>query len=152
LAGQVIKRTLIVMSYISKKLINAVTNHEGIRLFPYFCTAGALTIGVGRNLDSIGITDEEARFLLNNDLCRCEKELSKYDWFNSLSEVRREVLIELNFNIGLTSLLKFKKMIKFLTIGSYRKAADEMLDSRWYTMVSKSRSSNMAYRLENGKY
>ncbi|NBW16869.1 MAG: lysozyme, partial [Caulobacteraceae bacterium] len=37
-------------------LIRQIRLHEGERLKPYRCTAGKLTIGVGRNLDDRGIT------------------------------------------------------------------------------------------------
>ena len=36
--------------------------HEGLRLKPYRDTVGKLTIGVGRNLDDVGITRAEAFF------------------------------------------------------------------------------------------
>ena len=35
-------------------------DHEDIKLKPYRCSAGKLTIGVGRNLDDNGITRAEA--------------------------------------------------------------------------------------------
>ena len=44
-----------------------ILKNEGIRLHPYLCPAGYLTIGVGRNLDSIGITRAEAFYLLDNE-------------------------------------------------------------------------------------
>jgi GH24 family phage-related lysozyme (muramidase) len=34
--------------------------HEGLWLKPYHCSAKKFTIGVGRNLDGVGITEEEA--------------------------------------------------------------------------------------------
>lgn len=37
---------------------------EGLRLKPYRDTVGKLTIGVGRNLDDVGITKDEAMHLL----------------------------------------------------------------------------------------
>ena len=39
--------------------------HEGLRLKPYRDTAGKLTIGVGRNLDDVGVSEAEAFALLN---------------------------------------------------------------------------------------
>ena len=42
--------------------------HEGLRLGVYRCPAGKLTIGVGRNLEDRGITEEEAYYLLRNDI------------------------------------------------------------------------------------
>jgi lysozyme len=49
-------------------LAQELLRDEGLRLKPYRCTAGALTIGVGRNLDARGITEAEARFMLANDM------------------------------------------------------------------------------------
>ena len=37
-------------------LIAQLKRHEGVRLKPYRCPAGRLTLGVGRNLDDCGIT------------------------------------------------------------------------------------------------
>ena len=42
--------------------------HEGLRLTVYDCPAGYKTIGVGRNLEGKGVTEEEAMYLLDNDL------------------------------------------------------------------------------------
>ncbi len=42
--------------------------HKGLKLKPYRCTAGKLTIGVGRNLDDCGISQTEAYVLLENDI------------------------------------------------------------------------------------
>ena len=41
-------------------LIAMLIKHEGIMTIPYRCTAGKLTVGVGRNLDDVGITRDEA--------------------------------------------------------------------------------------------
>lgn len=38
--------------------------HEGLKLKPYQCTAGKLTIGVGRNIEDMGITEDEAIYML----------------------------------------------------------------------------------------
>jgi len=37
---------------------------EGLKLKPYKCPAGKLTIGIGRNLEDRGITEQEAQMLL----------------------------------------------------------------------------------------
>ena len=44
------------MKAIERQLIE----HEGLEQKVYRCTAGKLTIGVGRNLEDKGITEEEA--------------------------------------------------------------------------------------------
>lgn len=118
----------------------------------YECTMGALTIGVGRNLGENGITRDEAMLMLQNDIDRCVRELVKFSWFVRLDEVRKGVLIELNFNLGLSRLLKFKRMIEALKIMDYESAVHEMLDSKWSRQVGDNRSKNMAHRLLNGNY
>ena len=42
--------------------------HEGEKLMPYKCTAGKLTIGVGRNLEARGISKDESDLMLRNDI------------------------------------------------------------------------------------
>lgn len=53
--------------------------HERLKLKPYRCSAGKLTIGVGRNLEDKGISEEEALFLLRNDIAEAELQLTQYD-------------------------------------------------------------------------
>jgi len=50
-----------------KKIADQITTHEGLRLKPYHCPAGKLTIGIGRNLEDKGITEKEALMLLENE-------------------------------------------------------------------------------------
>ena len=52
------------------KLEALLRRHEGVRLKPYRDTVGKLTIGVGRNLDDVGITPDEATVLLRTDIDR----------------------------------------------------------------------------------
>ena len=51
-----------------KRLKDMLIRHEGLKLKPYLCTAGKLTIGVGRNIQDRGITYQEAMMLLENDI------------------------------------------------------------------------------------
>lgn len=134
------------------ELTKCIIEHEGLRLFPYKCTSGKLTIGIGRNIQDRGISKDEAMYLFNNDVALSKKELSNFDWFNKLDEVRQGVIIELHFNIGLSKLLKFKNMISFLDSGYYSNAASQLLKSLWASQVGEIRSKNMANRLRTGKY
>ena len=109
--------------------------HEGLRLKPYRCTAGKLTIGVGRNLEDKGISHDEAMMLLRNDIAEVTAQLERFDWFRALGPVRRKVLIDMAFNLGMGGLLGFQKMIEALKRADYEAAADEMVYSRWYRQV-----------------
>lgn len=59
--------------------------HEGEKLLPYKCTAGKLTIGVGRNLEARGISKDESDLMLRNDIALCVSDMQTFDWFSKLN-------------------------------------------------------------------
>ena len=106
--------------------------HEGLRLTVYDCPAGYKTIGVGRNLEGKGVTEEEAMYLLDNDIKDFQESLSReLSWFDSLDECRRNILTNMAFNLGISGLLKFKNTLSAVESGNWEEAASQMLDSRW---------------------
>lgn len=110
--------------------------HEGLRLKPYRCTAGKLTIGAGRNLDDAGISQAEALGLLTNDLGRVRRGLvAQYQWFPTLSPVRQAVMVDMAFNLGLLGIGGFPKFLHALRQGDWQAAATHMLDSLWARQV-----------------
>jgi lysozyme len=125
-------------------LMQQLKRHEGVKYDLYLCTAGKQTIGVGRNLDDVGITDGEAMYLLGNDIERVGKELeARVSILPELSENRKIVLMNMTFNLGINRLLKFKNFFAALEDKDYQKAADEMLDSIWAKQVG-SRANELA--------
>lgn len=117
-------------------MIDRIKKHEGLRLKPYRCTAGKLTIGYGRNLEDNGITEEEAHFLLMNDLKKSWDECCKaFSWISKMDKIRQGVIVELCFNMGLSRLKGFKKMLAACERGDYETASVEMLDSLWARQV-----------------
>jgi lysozyme len=125
-------------------LMQQLKRHEGVKYDLYLCTAGKQTIGVGRNLDDVGITDDEAMYLLGNDIERVGKELeARVSILPELSENRKIVLMNMTFNLGINRLLKFKNFFAALEDKDYQKAADEMLDSIWAKQVG-SRANELA--------
>lgn len=113
-----------------------LTQHEGLRLKPYTCPAGKLTIGVGRNIEERGITEGEAMYLLRNDIELSTAELAqKLPWFAGAPTKVKEVLINMHFNMGWTKLSGFKNTLGFIQQGKYNEAAAEMLSSQWAKQV-----------------
>lgn len=113
---------------------------EGLRLRPYKCTAGKLTIGYGRNLDDVGISKTEADMMFERDFAQAESEVRRLCKANGIDcdkliEQRFYVLTDMMFNLGYARLSKFKKFLYALKTGSYEDAAREMLDSAWATQV-----------------
>jgi len=134
-----------------RNLVEMLKRHEGLRLKPYLCTADKLTIGYGRNLESMGISLYEAEVMLVSDIERCYNELEVFEWFVSLDMVRQEAMVDLLFNLGLPRFLGFKKMIKHLSNKDYSQAAAELLNSRYAIQVG-DRANELAYMLERGEY
>ena len=127
-----------------------IKKHEGLRLKPYKCTAGKLTIGYGRNIEDNGITESEAEMLLNNDIQNCYSECSKLTCWNKLNEARQAVLVDMCFNLGISRLKGFKKMLAALEVGAYYRASAEMLDSKWAKDV-KTRATKLAAIIKKGE-
>ena len=110
--------------------------HEGYRQFPYRCSAKKMTVAIGRNLEDRGITLDEAKYLLHNDITICKQELNLlYPIVKALSPARYNVLINMCFNIGIKRLSGFKKMWQALEIGDFDEASRQMLDSKWADQV-----------------
>lgn len=126
-----------------------IKKHEGLRLKPYKCTAGKLTIGYGRNIEDNGISAYEADMLLNDDIQNCYAQCIKFPFWNKLNEVRQAVLLDMCYNLGFARLNGFKKMLKALGRLDYKTAAKEMLDSKWARDV-KSRSTELAELMMSG--
>lgn len=124
------------MIYDRDTLMQELIRDEDLRLKPYRCTAGKLTIGVGRNIDDRGITKAEAMYLLNNDLAICESELTAVlPGWRELSETRQRVMLNMVFNLGRDRLSKFTKFIACMKMNDFEGAAREMMDSAWATQV-----------------
>lgn len=120
------------------EMVERVKKHEGLRLKPYKCPAGKLSIGYGRNLEDCGITEEEAEELLINDLDKAEEDLRRnFAWAENIDRRKFYALVELVFNMGITRFKGFKKMLGACEKGEWSKASDELLDSLYAKQVGK---------------
>ena len=133
------------------ELKELIKKHEGLRLKPYICSAGKLTIGYSRNLEDKGISEHEADMMLESDI-----DLAKQDLFsvfgnaaNHMSQNRFNALVDMRFNLGLSRFRGFKKMIKAIKVGDWDEASKQALDSRWAEQV-KSRAIRDALLLKEG--
>jgi lysozyme len=137
------------------KLTEMLRKHEGVETHAYKCTSGKITIGCGRNIDpdgGLGLSDSEIDMLLENDIDRSIKELgAAFNWFSDLNEARRDAMIDLVFNIGLTRLNGFKKALAAMADANYDLAAAEFMDSKWASQV-KDRAIEICAMIKTGKY
>lgn len=134
------------------KIVEQLKRHEGFRSKPYLDTVGKSTVGYGRNLDDIGISKDEGEQLLINDLVVAQEELeNNFVFYFGLSSVRRAVLQNMVFNMGISRLKGFKKTIAYIAAGHYELAADEMLDSKWARQVG-SRAVELSDQMRSNEW
>jgi lysozyme len=135
---------------------------EGLRLFVYDDATGQPivpgsrvvghpTIGYGRALDVAGITEGEAATLLANKLISLQVYLEKLPWYIALDDVRRGVILNLSYNMGVSGVEQFTRMIAALQMSDWDTAASELTHSKWVTQVQRSRSLRLINQLKTGQ-
>lgn len=134
-----------------QKWFELTKSFEGLRLMPYKCPAGKLTIGYGHNLEDNGITLEMAEELLKTDLALARMDVgANLPWASKLCEARQFVLVDMCFNMGIKRLLTFKKMLAALEQDYFERAAAEMLNSKWAKQVGR-RAKKLAEIMRKGE-
>ena len=120
------------------RLRQNLIREEGLELKPYYCTANPpkLTIGVGRNIEDRGISEDTAYQMLDEDIDLCIDELKVgIRRFEDYPEAIQETLVDLCFNMGIGRLLKFSRTLAYLEEGletdNYTKAAVELMNSNY---------------------
>lgn len=142
----------------NEKLEARLIRHEGLRTVPYLDSIGYWTIGVGHKitLDQAqntyvnGVSRLEALDMLEQDIAICQKQANTLPWFAALCEARQLVIIEMIFQLGLSGLLEFKKMISAIENKEWEDAANQMLDSDWHKQTP-SRCEELANIMLTGK-
>ncbi len=137
------------------KLVKQLRRDEGEVLHAYEDHLGFLTIGIGRLIDKRkggGISQEEAAYLLNNDIDTRTAELERrIPWFKGLDDARKGVLLNMAFQLGVDGLLAFKNTLKEVQDGNYSKASEMMLLSKWATQTPE-RAKRLAKQMETGEW
>ena len=133
---------------------------EGFSDRPYLCTANVWTLGYGHALPrtltrqdvaEMRWTREHAERILDEDVAKAIHDAASFSWWHTLDDVRQAVIVELVFNLGLTRLRGFRKMIAALQNREYQRASRELLDSKWRVQVGPRRSGRLARMLETGE-
>ncbi len=149
----------------SEEISRMIERHEGKKNKVYYDTMGIPTIGIGFNLNrydtdkrlkDIGtsrqeilegkvLTDEQIYFLFEKDLNEARVTAQSFlPNFNEHPAKIQNVIIDMAFNLGTNRLAGFKKFREALLRKDYRTAANEMIDSKWYSQVG-----NRSIELEN---
>ena len=118
------------------KIKAMLVRHEGLVCHLYQCKADKTSIGVGRNLSDVGISEDEAMYLLNNDIKRTTEDLDKnYGAWITFPVEARMVCIDLVFNLGITGFMKFFKTRQLMELGMWLEASEELLDSKYHIQL-----------------
>ena len=87
------------------------------------------------------VFEEDVQIVLGD----CEK---LYSDFYQLPEEAQLIIANMMFNMGLTRLSKFRGMKNGVDARDWERAADEMVDSRWYNQVTK-RADRLVVRMRS---
>lgn len=143
------------------RMVAELSIDEGVRLTVYDDVTGRPlkkgdrleghpTIGIGRALDVNGISMDEAKRMLVNDLAYYIAELSKLAWFTALDSVRKRVIVNMRHQLGMAGLMRFKQMITAIEAHTYDVAANCMLASDWARRETPARAKRLANIMANG--
>jgi len=112
---------------------------EGLHLKPYKCTAGKTSIGYGRNLDDVGISQAVADLMLQEDLQVAEKACKRIfgDLYDSWGENRQLGWINLAFNLGYNRLMQFRNTLRAARIEDWEEVQNGLRASLWFKQVGK---------------
>ena len=133
------------------KAASYVRRYEGFSKLPYKCPTGHLTIGYGHNLEH-GISADAAEFILQEDLNKAARAVKDaFPWWWKLDDARQFVLVDMAFNMGISGLNGFKKMLAAMEQDDYQTAAKEMLASKWAVQVGR-RAVELSKIMQTGEW
>jgi len=134
---------------ITDELKARIRDHEGCRDEVYLDSLGKATIGIGhliqpherdRYQEGVEISMEEVEELFDIDLNRAAAgadllidECIGHDLPQNVSEV----ILEMVYQLGTQGVRNFKMMWKAMRVKDWKKASEEMKDSRWHSQTTK---------------
>ena len=111
------------------QLTENIKLHEGFSGFQYEDSLGFPTIGYGTKLP---LTEEEAGMLLEHRLNKMVNEIhTALPQIENYPRKVQEAIIEMSYQMGVSGVMKFKKMIDALDNEDYVEAANEAMNSLW---------------------
>jgi lysozyme len=139
--------------------------HEGTRLVAYKDTEDLWTIGRGHLLPNprdpkwagYSITRKQCDDLFDEDIATHQHLIdTQASWANSFDEVRRYVVIDMTFNLGIEpfdgdGFKDWPVFVSQLRKGDWKAAASNMRATKWATQV-KGRAERLAHMIETGHW
>jgi lysozyme len=141
------------------RLERRVSLDEGFRSKPYIDSLGYWTIGYGSRwilgepvtAETSKISESAARTLLRAGLWKAALDAQEiFPRLDELGDVRREVLVNMSYNLGFTGLLGFRRLRARAAELDVEGMAEEMVDSRWFHQVGQ-RSVRLVEAMRTGR-
>lgn len=136
------------MTYDRIALFKELERDEGNVPYAYKDDKGYWTIGRGYLIDKDKggrLPDSVNDFWLSYLVEEREKQLDQYiPWWRTLSDARQRALIQMSYQLGVSGLLGFPKMLKALQEGNWREAYRQALDSKWAREDTPERAQKVA--------
>jgi lysozyme len=136
--------------YMIYKVRGMLIRHEGKRNKKYRCSKGHWSIGIGHNIDALGlpkdikayldehgrITDEMIKRLFAADVMDAVTACMKlYPQFNTFSEARRLALVDFLFNVGIGTAQQFVNTNRAVNGGDWTAAAEGIRTSLYWKQL-----------------
>jgi len=136
------------MSY--DKTSTLIKRHEGFRDSIYKDTLGNLTVGYGCHLyEGKPISKGVCERLFLADYSAALDDFGKLDL--ELDPVRKAVVVDMIFNMGLAKFRKFRITLDAIRNGKYELAAAHMEQSRWHNQVG-IRATTLEQMMRTGEW
>jgi lysozyme len=150
-------------------LETSVEIHEAYREHLYQDSKGLWTFAIGRCVETNPLTSGEWKYLADNGhiavsithdgaVWLMESQLQSirgqcmrmFDFWPALSDARRDVLVEMAYQMSIQRLLGFHDMLEAIRLGQFKRAADAGRDSKWAREDSPKRAEELMTILERG--
>lgn len=136
------------MTYDRAALLKELEGDEGRVPHAYRDHKGYWTIGVGFLIDKDKggrIPEAVIDFWLDYLVKEREKSLDQHiPWWRTLSDARQRAILNMAWQLGVSGLLGFPKMLKALQAGNWGEAYRQALDSKWAREDTPERAQRVA--------
>lgn len=133
----------------SKKIL---IHDEGLQKKVYTDSTGNVSIGIGRNLTSNGISDKTVNDMFCEDFQKAYDSAKKiFPDFDGWNEPRQIAIISMIFNLGEAGFKKFKSTISAIKRGAWKEAAHYAKESLWAKQVG-TRSDRIVHMLRTAEF
>tara|TARA_R100001594_G_scaffold145441_3_gene195645 strand:- start:6250 stop:6660 length:411 start_codon:yes stop_codon:yes gene_type:complete len=131
------------------KLIEHIKSEEGYRSRVYKCTENYDTIGYGFAIKDLELSERVCDLILKEKLVDLYDGVNrKFPFFERLPIEAQDIVLGMAYQMGVTGVSKFRKMLAALKMNDFKTAAEEMLDSRW-SKQTPNRANRMAEKMRS---